>query len=198
MKGKVFGIGHIKSGTTSLAAALKVLGYNVKDLPLGMVKCRNRKVSLDFRKAAKYDGLTDIPAARFYKELDKKFPGSKFILTVREEERWLDSARRHVFIGKWWKYPNRINQLHQDVLGDIVYNEKKFRKAYHQHHKDVMDYFRNRKNDLLVINICNGEGWEKLCKFLGNEIPDVPFPRSNRGFHRRLNDFMGKQIFRIK
>jgi hypothetical protein len=29
------------------------------------------------------------------------------------------------------------------------------------------------------MNICDGEGWEKLCSFLNKPIPDVPFPKEN-------------------
>jgi hypothetical protein len=40
----------------------------------------------------------------------------------------------------------------------------------------VKEYFRDRPDDLLVMNICAGEGWEKLCPFLGLAIPKVKFP----------------------
>jgi 3'(2'), 5'-bisphosphate nucleotidase len=32
---------------------------------------------------------------------------------------------------------------------------------------------------LLVLDITAGEGWEKLCPFLGKPIPDIPFPKAN-------------------
>lgn len=31
----------------------------------------------------------------------------------------------------------------------------------------------------LVLNLEEGLGWEKLCEFLGDEVPDVPYPRTN-------------------
>ena len=40
-----------------------------------------------------------------------------------------------------------------------------------------MEYFKNRPQDFLNLDIIGGEGWEKLCEFLGKPIPDVPFPR---------------------
>ena len=43
----------------------------------------------------------------------------------------------------------------------------------------IKEYFRNRPNDLLVMNICNGEGWKVLCPFLDKSIPDVQFPKKN-------------------
>lgn len=32
---------------------------------------------------------------------------------------------------------------------------------------------------LLVIKLEEGLGWDKLCPFLGHDIPDVPYPRVN-------------------
>jgi 3'(2'), 5'-bisphosphate nucleotidase len=31
----------------------------------------------------------------------------------------------------------------------------------------------------LVINVVAGEGWEKLCPFLGKPVPEIPFPKAN-------------------
>ena len=44
----------------------------------------------------------------------------------------------------------------------------------------MLEYFRERPKDLLVLNVCAGEGWEKLCPFLNKERPDVPFPYLNK------------------
>jgi hypothetical protein len=37
-------------------------------------------------------------------------------------------------------------------------------------------------NRTLVMNIIEGDGWEKLCPFLNKEIPSVDFP--NKDFTR--------------
>ena len=49
----------------------------------------------------------------------------------------------------------------------------------HSKYHEINTYFKNRPNDLLVMNICEGDGWEMLCPFLGTDIPDVPFPKLN-------------------
>jgi hypothetical protein len=33
------------------------------------------------------------------------------------------------------------------------------------------------------MNFEEGDAWEKLCSFLGHEIPDRPFPHANPGTH---------------
>ena len=34
--------------------------------------------------------------------------------------------------------------------------------------------------DLLIIDITKGEGWEKLCLFLNKEIPNTEFPHRHK------------------
>ncbi|WP_017305649.1 sulfotransferase [Spirulina subsalsa] len=42
--------------------------------------------------------------------------------------------------------------------------------------KNTLDYFCDRPDSLLVLNIGAGEGWDKLCPFLGLDPLDQPFP----------------------
>ena len=46
-------------------------------------------------------------------------------------------------------------------------------------------YFADRPGDLLEIDISRGGGWEPLCAFLGEPVPDVAFPRSNSAEGRK-------------
>ena len=199
---KVFGIGLSKTGTTSLNAALRILGYNTRHFPFTFLTHKNDILKLDMNKVAKTDGITDTPAARFFKEIDKQFPGSKFVLTLRDKKSWLNSCQRHIWLGKYYKKPWRINHLQKDLYGTIVYDEKKFSDAYDRHLKEVNDYFKNRKQDILILNVCKGEGWKELCSFLQKPMPRMNFPRSNIGFHRIVNEIFRKlslpQPFRKK
>ena len=87
MKTKVFGIGFHKTAPTSLAKALSYLGYRVTgpnwvDNPNPLEKvCK-----MAFELANKFDAFQDNPWPILYKELDRKFPGSKFILTLRPSD----------------------------------------------------------------------------------------------------------------
>jgi hypothetical protein len=44
------------------------------------------------------------------------------------------------------------------------------------------------KDRLLEWNV--EQGWEPLCRFLGKDVPDEPFPRRNdaAGFHSQIED----------
>lgn len=45
---------------------------------------------------------------------------------------------------------------------------------------------------LLVVKLEDGLGWEQICPFIGEEIPDVPYPRANdpKEFKRTVQSVM--------
>jgi SAM-dependent methyltransferase len=167
---KVFGVGLSKTGTVSLTTALAGLGFKAKHFP----------AALDILRVAEaYDALTDSSLCQYLEILDRLYPGAKFVLTVREEERWLDSCRRH-WAGRkprtpGWEWNRRV------VYGVLEYNEVVFRRVYHEYNRRVLDYFDGRDDKLLVLNIAGGEGYEQLCPFLNLPVSDKPFPHRNAG-----------------
>jgi hypothetical protein len=62
------------------------------------------------------------------------------------------------------------------VYGSYSFNEERFSYVYELHYRNVIEYFKGRPESLLVINICEGEGWNKLCPFLKAPILDKHFP----------------------
>ena len=51
-------------------------------------------------------------------------------------------------------------------VGSPKGNEDIYLKKYTSHNAEVLEYFKNRTNDFLVMDLSNGDGWEKLCPFL--------------------------------
>lgn len=176
-KSRIFAIGLSKTGTSSLANAIHLLGYTSIHYPDKLFDIYKGKLRLNYRVAEAYECLSDGPVVRFYKELDKRFPGSKFILTTRDKHSWLKSCENH-FTNSTWGY--KIDQLNKELYGSILFDEELYSKAYDEYHGGVDAYFKHRQNDLLKINIINGDGWNKLCPFLSKEIPNTRFPWSNR------------------
>ncbi len=176
---KIFGIGLSKTGTTSLAQALGILGYKTKDYP-GIENYRAGDLScVDLREVDAYDALTDTPIPSFYRELDARYPNSKFILTVRDKAGWLKSCKKQFTERLAEKQTEAHNQLFMDLYGCMVFDEQKFLSGYEKFVSGALEYFKDRPHDLLVINVTCGEGWEKLCPFLGQAVPDIPFPKAN-------------------
>lgn len=171
---KVFGIGFQKTATTSLAAALTILGYNVTGAFLTHDRNVAAKVYDDaYDLADRFDAVQDTPWPVLYKELDRWHPGSKFILTIRPTEKWIKSVVTH--------FKEQYIPLHEWIYGvrHAAGHEDVYVRRYEQHNREVLEYFKDRPNDLLVMDITKGDGWEKLCPFLGIGIPPVIFPSQN-------------------
>jgi hypothetical protein len=180
---KVFGLGLSRTGTTSLAKALNILGIKTIHFPNDQATYNElRKGTYRLSILERYQGVTDIPVVPYYAQLDKIYPGSKFILTVREIGSWLESIESHWRL--WVERPPRkefTDFVVACVYGTLGFNEDRFRYVYDTYFRNVCGYFANRPRDFLVMNIVDGDSWEKLCPFLGLPIPDVPFPYLNKG-----------------
>ena len=176
---KIFGIGLSKTGTTSLARALEILGYKTRDY-LGVSEyIAGDLSSIDLQEINANDAFTDTPIPSFYKQLDARYPNSKFILTTRDMDDWLKSCKKQ-FTKRMVAMQNEAtSQLHTDLYGCFEFDPEKYAAGYTRFVNGVLHYFKDRPQDLLVTDICGGENWEKLCTFLGKPVPDIPFPLTN-------------------
>ncbi len=177
MQGKIIGVGFHKTDTSTLREALKIFGYRVKDTtPRALVPILRGNYKKISRILADYDAMEDTPWYMIYKELDKMFPGSKFILTIRDEDSWYASVSKHI---------GNLRAAHHEWIygrgkGVVKYHKQNAIEIYRRHNSGVTDYFKDRPEDLLVIDFTKGEGWEKLCAFLKTEVPNLPFPHYNK------------------
>ena len=172
---KVFCVGLVNTGTQSLGRALRMLGYRVTG-PSGVrepdIDAHALRMALAL--ATEFDAFTGNPWTVLYKELDATFPGSRFILTTRPTNRWIASAVRY--------FGDKETPMRKWVYGhgSPRGNEAEYISRYNRHNHDVIAYFSGRDKDLLTMNLEDGDGWEKLCGFLGRSIPAVSFPHVNR------------------
>jgi hypothetical protein len=132
----------------------------------------------------KYDALTDcVPICAIFEGLDAAYPGSKFVLTVREKESWLDSCERFfrgldpVLLAN----PDNprvvyVQAIHRKIYGTPTFDREQFSRAHDEYQESVRRHFRDRPGDLLTIDVCTGEGWEPLCEFLALPHPATQFP----------------------
>jgi len=157
---KIFGIGLSRTGTVSLTDALKILGYTAIHSPEPHWFPELKKV-ID-----QYNAFTDFQIAIHYKKLDKLYPNSKFILTTRPIEGWLRSYETYLLV-----YFNAGKDLRGYFFGSEEFNDELYRKGFLKHWMDVNGYFKDRSDDFLIMDFTAGHGWERLCKFLGKEIP---------------------------
>ncbi|MBT8098447.1 MAG: hypothetical protein KJO82_01790 [Gammaproteobacteria bacterium] len=190
MKSKVFCIGFHKTGTTSLELALKQLGYRVT----GSFGTKDPGIAakvheMAYARVPRFDAFEDNPWPILYRELDQRFPGSRFILTRRPADAWIrsqvrDFASTETPMRRW---------IYGDDAGCPAGNEDTYIARYERHNREVLDYFKDRPDDLLIFDLPNGDGWDKLCRFLGHPVPDKPFPHANKAsLSRAIKNFFKK------
>lgn len=201
---KVFGIGLSKTGTSSLGIALNRLGVPTIDYPHDPAT-RAQLEAGDFRLKLleRYDAITDTPVVPYYPQLDELYPGSKFILTVRDIDSWLKSVEAHwADCGPWQQMSKNDRDfayfIRAAVYGSVRFNESRYRYVYERHLDQVRHYFADRPDDLLEIDICGGQTMGPLGRFLGIDVADDPFPRANTKQDRRRNDEWLASLFRIE
>ncbi|HZO58130.1 MAG TPA: sulfotransferase [Solirubrobacterales bacterium] len=180
---KIFGIGLNKTGTSSLHAALELLGY--RSLHFGGLEAHERVqqaidegVPLLRHLDPEPDAVTDVYMVNAYFFLaDLQYPGSKFILTLRDMDDWLDSRRRHVERNQEMKKAGRYDGPFLTV--DL----ESWAAEYRRHEAVVRAYFADRPGDLLAFRPADGD-WGPLCAFLGRPVPEQSFPWENRDRQR--------------
>ena len=186
---KVFGIGFHKTGTTSLGMALRLLGYSVTG-PNGTKDPNISKNvrAMAFRLVEQYDAFQDNPWPILYRELDERYPDSKFILTLRSSDSWIRSQVRHFGTQQTpmraWIYGQGCPQG----------NEGLYVERFERHNAEVLSYFERRPDDLLVMDLSKGDGWNQLGPFLGAEIPKTPFPHANKSENRENNKRLRRKL----
>lgn len=179
---KVFGIGLGRTGSASLTQALQILNYNAfhayKEIHIHQ-----------------YEAVTHSPVSARYQIIDKMYPGSKFIALIRDLDSWLDTSEIFLTHRDLTKLDDKDVMIELAFCRGVLYGTLKFdrdlfRDAYYRYYDGIRMYFSNRKSDLLFLNICAGEGWEKLCSFLERPVPAEPFP-----WLRKNKDVVGKPIY---
>lgn len=180
LRPRIFGVGLNKTATTSLHHALELLGF--RSLHWGGPPVRHTVEAslaagepLLARLDPAYDAFSDVePLYRNVALLDEQYPGSRFVLTVRPVEEWLDSRRRHVERNQALAAEGRYEGTF------LVVDEAGWRADWHQHLATVRGHFAGR-DDLLELDLTRHAAWEPLCSFLGAAVPEAAFPWENRG-----------------
>jgi hypothetical protein len=137
--------------------------------------------------AAEADSFEDWPWILLFRELDEAFPESRFILTVREPDRWLRSYRN--MLCKQGPANAKINSI-RSILYDLDFPEVTdgaLLTRYRKHNSDVLKHFAGRPESLLVVNWENGDGWAQISQFLQTDCPTMELPHENRGNYAPLD-----------
>ena len=136
--------------------------------------------------------LRDRPTASFVEPLLKKYPDAKWLLTERDVDSWYTSVKNTIHQSATSKTPEEVAALPEHLqetfkmastiaidgaLADTerFADEEAIKANFTNHYEWVKKIIPADR--LLVLQL--GEGWDRLCEFLGKPVPDVPYPRSN-------------------
>jgi hypothetical protein len=204
---KIIGAGFGRTGTMSLYTALNQLGMPCYHMFEVLKNPKNRK-HLDFwRKVARgkegeqhdwnavfasYTAAVDNPACCVWRELMVAYPEAKVILTLhpRGAGTWYESTLDTIyFTENVWQFKvleflTPFGRKFGDMSRRLIWGRSlkgtmedrdKAIARYEEHIAEVKAAVPPEK--LLVFSV--DQGWEPLCRFLGIEEPNAPFPNVN-------------------
>lgn len=200
---KIFVIGHNKTGTTSMKSALTSLGFHVGNQSSAELLLEDW-ARRDFRRIISYcksaEAFQDIPFSLdyTYQAVDNAFPESKFILTVRNNsQEWYESyirfarnSSKKYFGTDRLPRADELKQRHYRKTGwpwlrlhfvygvseDSPFDKMKLIDYYESHNHNVINYFKHRHNDLLVLDVSAPDAMQSLCNFLSVEFRGQTMP----------------------
>ncbi|KAJ7722398.1 NAD dependent epimerase [Mycena metata] len=137
----------------------------------------------------RFQAVTDAPHYLFAKELIEAYPEAKVVLVTRDADSWWRSMKatvegfqksRLVRINAWLDpaYAGKVEALFalmQKALWgvkDWTQEEELCKTKFRAHYDEV----RRPTPPGRLLEFELKQGWEPLCKFLGKEVPDEPFP----------------------
>jgi hypothetical protein len=173
---KIFIIGLPRTATTSVCLATLGLGFKT---------AHNAYTQHAFAEA---EVLADTPVFCDYQSLDKDFPNSKFIYLTREASLWLPSIKQllqRMMVNLQRSdggFNPHLKRCYNEVFSPLtvtnVEQDEFLLGCYQRHQQGVFDYFSQRKQDLLTLDVTDENSYQALLTFLNTEQLD----ENKRGF----------------
>jgi hypothetical protein len=193
---RVVGAGFGRTGTNSMKTALEMLGFGpchhmfeVRAHPeeLHFWQAATRGEAVDWDAAFQhYGACVDWPSAYFWREIASHFSDAKVLLTVRPEDEWFASINATIYksLSDPQLPPPGFERVRKQMVIDLICNKLFAGRlgdrdhaiaVYRAHIAEVQRVIAPER--LLTYNVA--DGWEPLCRFLGVNVPEEPFPLTN-------------------
>lgn len=175
---KVFCIGLTGSGVNTASRCLATLGYSQLRFDLEyLVDMATDRVEETLAELAPYEAVVGLPWALVYRDLATHFQDARFILT-RAATPALWDERNAADTALWSAFPE-MPGVGAGI--DALVVRAGLRTApelslYQEHQEAVQRFFADQPGRLLTLCWDEGDGWKKLCGFLGKPVPDQPLP----------------------
>ena len=177
---KIFIIGLPRTATTSVCLAMLEQGFKT---------AHNAYTQEAFSQA---QVLADTPIFCDYQKLDKHFPKSKFIYLTRSPKRWLPSIRQLLqrmminlqrLDGGFNPHLKRCyNEVFFPLNDDNLNRDEFLLSCYNRHQQGIKDYFKNRAQDLLTIDVSDEKSYLEMLAFL-----NIDSTKAREGGFKQIN-----------
>lgn len=193
---KIVGAGFGRMGTKSLKAALERLGFakcyhmtELRENPTPLPHWQEALKSGSTYWAAlfeRYGSYVNRPAAFHWRALTAHYPDAKVLLSVRSPESWVKSIQPTIFttLRKVSELPpgplREQRQMNYEMIVERTFEGRLDDDDYliSVFNKNIQDVQATIPAECL-LTFDAAEGWGPLCRFLGVDIPDEPFPFTN-------------------
>tara|TARA_R100000805_G_scaffold18598_2_gene23814 strand:+ start:80 stop:667 length:588 start_codon:yes stop_codon:yes gene_type:complete len=191
---KIFVLGYNKTGTKSLSDALSILGFKVYhtggggELLESVYQHMKTKMKL-LNDYDEYEVFLDYPIYDpiVFPHLVDDYPWARYISLTRPLDDYVESVLKDKIrrledgiVDSW----NWLGVGDKEVFENYPQYQKEWLKGKTEFkHQSNLLWLKKRVNPkhILHMDITQGDGWDKLCKFLNREIPNVKFPYLNKG-----------------
>lgn len=221
---QIIGAGFGRTGTLSLKVALETLGfapcYHMETLFAQPERLRDWTAAADHKAReepndweavfAGFRATVDWPGCAYWRELVAAYPEAKVLLSVRDPDRWYDSAANTIYrmtapeteavrgaladvlpaetaaqLSATGAFVNEL--IWQSTFGGRFADRAQAIRIFNEHNAAVRAAVPPER--LLVYEVT--QGWAPLCRFLDVAVPaDLPFPHVNdrQSFHEMQSD----------
>ena len=82
------------------------------------------------------------------------------------------------YVKKGWMW--EVNRFLYSTPEHDIYNEEILKKHYNDYNNEIIEYFKDRPNDLLIVNLKEENAALKICNFLGTKKKLYNMPWENK------------------
>ncbi|MCJ8318505.1 MAG: sulfotransferase family protein [Colwellia sp.] len=161
---KIFIIGLPRTSTTSVCLATLQLGL------------KTAHTAYIHQTMAQAQVIADTPIFCDYQQLDLQYPNAKYIYLTRKPELWIPSIRQ--LLQRMYKNLQRtdggfnpiLKRCYNTVFSPLTENnisqDEFLLECYQRHFQEAKDFFTDRQQDLLIIDVSQENSYCALVEFL--------------------------------
>lgn len=177
-----------KTGTSTLAVMLRILGYSVSGPEIHFNKGNSELLESLY---SQYNAFQDYPWCFEWQQF-KNDQQVKFIVLYRNSEFWLQS-----FYKSYGKGQEKYLSFPYMGISKIEENKREFLEFFDQYYGRLAAASKDEAHQFLFVDI-KSITWDKLCVFLNEKVPTDLWGRVSQIPHANKKNFKNRESNRYK